>query len=278
MEQLAQALGIVTIFLDIAAAYLWATLRTKISSKLWWTVVALYAVVVTYNIFDFALWDGVQLIKQAAETCGSALALLVIVKTKDLVTESHAFVHGLDSLLSEPKDRAVSAEIVGHIAVLKDQLRVVEKFARTVTESEHRPLALSLAEYFASRTDELEKAKADAEVSNRLISESPIPIVVTDHDGRLTYANSAYLSMLGCEIDDALGAGWSDFVELSRREATIRHWNGEVALKKPMITGSVDYVTEGEPLRCAYRMMRMKTGYMGYILPADSRFTKNWGL
>lgn len=278
MEQIAQALGIVTIFLDIAAAYLWATLRTKISSKLWWTVVALYVAIVVHNVFDFTLWNGTQLRQQIAEACGSTLALLVIAKTKDLVTEAYALVYGLDSLMGEPKDSAVSAKIVGHIAVLKDQLRVVEKFARTVTESEHRPLALSLAEYFASRSDELEKVKSDAEVSNRLISESPIPIVVTDHGGRLTYANRAYLSLLDCEIDDALGAGWADFVDLSNREATIRHWNDEVKLEKPIITGSVDYTTEDEPLRCAYRMMRMKTGYMGYILPADSRFAKGWGL
>lgn len=101
----------------------------------------------------------------------------------------------------------------------------------------------------------------------RVIDASPLPMILTDLDGKLTHGNPAYLRLCGATLPRVLGSGWTRFVVPRLLPEISRRWMESTRNRDEIATGTVVY-TKDPNVTCHYRMVLIEgTGYCGFVVP-----------
>ena len=88
-------------------------------------------------------------------------------------------------------------------------------------------VALLFARYFAERKDNDDLAKIVHECNARqytILDHHPRSFYETDHDGRVTFVNKAYVTQTGRAVSELEGAGWAITIHPKDRDRVMTEW------------------------------------------------------
>lgn len=110
-----------------------------------------------------------------------------------------------------------SAKCVNGILTLHEKIELIDKIHGVLYPDNAPDLissiqdASALAVLIRNRVDVLEEA-------------SHIPVIVTDAEGSLVWANLAYCNLVGLQLDRIKGFNWSNAIHQEDREGVVRGW------------------------------------------------------
>lgn len=93
-----------------------------------------------------------------------------------------------------------------------------------------------------------------------------MPIFMTDGNGHCTWANRAYLNMLGKQVNDIIGSGWETVIHQEDRDRVTQEWYESIKEERPFDL-QCRYVTSDDSVivvRCK-ASGSIKTGYFGIL-------------
>ena len=109
--------------------------------------------------------------------------------------------------------------------------------ARVVTPlmmPESHSIALALAHRFVSYENQIETVAAKLRTHKNILDLCPLPMFLTDEDGKCVYVNNAMCRITGVKLEDLQYDFWIDYVYADDRLETVASWNDFV--KNPGVT------------------------------------------
>jgi len=114
------------------------------------------------------------------------------------------------------------------------------------------------------------------ERSKAVLHESVDAIFESDSEGRMLWANHAYLRMVGRSMEEIRGFGWINSIHFDDREAVEDHWTQAVEQERPIDMKFRVVTPQGEItlVRAAsYKMHSEKKGFVGFVVFFFRRYT-----
>jgi len=119
-------------------------------------------------------------------------------------------------------------------------------------------LGHSLAEVLAAKNTR-------AELFNMIFEICPTPIVVTNADGSLVYANRSYLTILGAIIEEVRGEGWRDFIDPASRERIFGRWAEAIMGRDPDYGQLIDFQRkDGRRFSLHFTVRKFNGNFIGF--------------
>lgn len=107
--------------------------------------------------------------------------------------------------------------------------------------------------------------KSRAELFNTIFEICPTPIVVTNAEGSLVYANQSYLSMLGAIIEEVRGEGWRDFIQEESRPQIFARWEAALHDSYPDYDQVIDFRTKsGRTFSLHFTIRKFNGNFIGF--------------
>lgn len=107
--------------------------------------------------------------------------------------------------------------------------------------------------------------KSRAELFTTIFEICPTPIVVTNGDGSLVYANRSYLFMLGAIIEEVRGEGWRDFIDPASRERIFNRWAEALLGKDPDYGQLIDFQRkDGSRFSLHFTVRKFNGNFIGF--------------
>lgn len=239
--------------------------------SIWTSVFVGYVALLTHRVNELIQFS--PLYAQLSAVVIAYIALYSVIRAKRHVQMNAAFSHlivQLAEIVKAPRPQ-VAEQLAARIVELKTQVQTLEAEAADIGLATpfKEKLAHSLARHFVSSREKLESISAQLQLYKDVADASPIPMVITDLRGNLTYANPAHLRLLGGCLHDVLGQGWQHYASPESLPAVNAHWFGEVQRESSHIDGRITYLIDGVPVECVYNMTRISDGYCGFVIPVN---------
>ena len=238
-----------------------------------------YAALVTHRLNELYP-DGSRFFAQVTAILIAYVGLYAVLTTRAHLRRNALLVERAERI--KPSHKSLATQLAAHIVNLKERVEMLEH--------EHLPTerpefgrgpaadsaAQTLAAHFAYSRESLAETKLQLQLAREIADSAPVPMIVTSSAGDVTYANNAFLEMLDVPLSSVVDVRWQQLVSAESREDTVRHWQQNVRNKARTVTGSVVYALARGNLKCLYRMVRVNTGYCGYIIPENAELLSAW--
>lgn len=141
-----------------------------------------------------------------------------------------------------------------------------------------QPIAKTLGLILHQHHKNLDSANRQLAMYQNLMEICPLPMVITDQAGSVTFVNRAYCRFLGTSAAVVERDGWKRFVDPTGAEEVQAAWLRAVQNQQILVEGEVVFLTPQGRIPCQYRMTAVHEGYGGFIiLPKDSAVSFLYG-
>jgi PAS domain S-box-containing protein len=269
MDSWLQAFGATGLLFHAAALYVWITLRKNVDKSVWWSVTIGYIALLSHRANELAGWSNVY--AQTSAVVIAYIALYAVLRAKRHIALTKAFSQLIAKMaeVEQPK-RQMAQALAERLIELKAQVDVLQTAPPAEPPFRDR-LATRLANHFIEARERLHTMGAQMQLYKDVADASPVPMVITDFNGKLTYANPAYLRFVGACLKDVLGEGWRSRVDPAVIEEVASAWQAAIQQESTHAQGAVSFLVDGVPIKCVYSMTRITEGYCGFILPTNGR-------
>lgn len=240
---------------------------------IWTSVFVGYVALLTHRVNELVQFSS--LYAQLSAVVIAYIALYSVIRAKRHIQVNSAFSHLIVQLaeIAKAPGPQIAEQLAARIVELKAQVQTLENEAASINLMPplKETLAHSLARHFVSSREKLDNISAQLRLYKDVADASPIPMVITDLKGSLTYANPAHLRLLGGCLHDMLGQGWQHYASPESLVTVNSHWFGEIERKSSHIDGRITYLIDGAPVECVYNMTRISDGYCGFVVPVNNK-------